>query len=392
MFSSEQTGQDRSARALATGVGLIVATVLPGFLTASMATRIRADFAFDNSALGLAVAVFYVVSAVSSNPAGRLLERVGPVRGMRLAAALTGVSCLAVVLAGRSAATLTGALVIAGVANGLGSPTVSALFKRLIPERRQGMAFGAQQAGAPLGSLLAGLALPLIAIPLGWRWAFAAAAALGVAAAAFAPPGVAAPPPSARVGRRRGFTPIHGIAVAAALASAAGVGFVSFLVSYSVDNDISEAAAGLLLGGVSLASALSRIVLGAALDRSRVDALAPLALMLALSVGGYLLLMADQPALIVVAALLAGSLGWAWPGGLNLAVVQRSPDAPAWAVGVMMTGLFTGAVVGPLVVGLLADHGHFDSAWVVCAALALGAAATLALTRRVEAQTESKPT
>ncbi|HEX5909013.1 MAG TPA: MFS transporter [Thermoleophilaceae bacterium] len=384
MTSELQPTTDRSTRALVTGVALIVATVLPGFLTASLATRIRDDFSFENSALGLCVAVFYVVSAAASNPAGRLLERIGPVRGMRLAAALTAVSCLTVVLAANSTATLTAALVLAGVANGLGSPTVSALFKRLIPEARQGMAFGAQQAGAPLGSLLAGLALPLIAIPFGWRWAYAAAGLMGLVAVALAPRGVAAPAPGSRAKPPRGFTAIHGIAIAAALASAAGVGFVSFLVSYSVENDISEAAAGLLLGGVSLASAMSRIVLGSVLDRSRADALMPLALMLAVSVGGYLLLMADQPALIVVAALVAGSLGWAWPGGLNLAVVQRSPDAPAWAVGVMMTGLFAGAVAGPLLVGVLADHGHFDSAWLLCGAFALGAAATLAVTRRRE--------
>ena len=90
-----------------------------------------------------------------------------------------------------------------------------------------------------------------------------------------------------------------------------------------------------------------------------------------------------------MAALVAGSLGWAWPGGLNLAVVQRSPEAPAWAVGVMMTGLFAGAVAGPLLVGVLADHGHFDGAWLaVRRAGRWRAAATLALTR----QTESKPT
>jgi len=42
-------------------------------------------------------------------------------------------------------------------------------------------------------------------------------------------------------------------------------------------------------------------------------------------------LIAGEPALIVVAALLAGGCGWAWPGGLTLAVVLRSPSAPAWA-------------------------------------------------------------
>ena len=67
---------------------------------------------------------------------------------------------------------------------------------------------------------------------------------------------------------------------------------------------------------------------------------------------------------------------------LNLAVVQRSPDAPAWAVGVMMAGLFAGAVAGPLVVGLLARADHFTAAWIMCSAFALLAAATIVATRR----------
>lgn len=388
MISGSPIGRDRSAHALTTGVALIVATVLPGFLTASLATRIRDDFSFENSALGLCVAVFYLVSAVSSNPAGRLLERIGPVRGMRLAAALTAVSCLAVALAAQSSMTLTAALVVGGVANGLGGPTVTALFKARIPDERQGMAFGAQQSGASLGSLAAGLALPLIAIPLGWRWAFVACAVLMLATVAFAPRDVPAPPRGTRAAKPAGFTAIHGIAVAAALASAASVGMVSFLVSYSVENGIGETAAGLLLGAVSLTAAVSRIVLGSLLDRSGGDALAPLTWMLAASAAGFVALAHGSPGVIVAAALLAAGLGWSWPGGLNLAVVRRSPDAPAWAVGVMLTGLFTGAVAGPLAMGLLADHGHFTGAWFLCGALALAASATLAVTRRREQRNE----
>ena len=53
--------------------------------------------------------------------------------------------------------------------------------------QRQGLAFGAQNSGATLGALLAGLALPVVAIPLGWRWAFVLVAALALAAAALAP-------------------------------------------------------------------------------------------------------------------------------------------------------------------------------------------------------------
>ena len=384
MISRPQTTTARSGRALATGVALIVATVLPGFLTASLATRVRGDFSFENSALGASIAVFYLVSAVSSTPAGRLLERIGPVRGMRLAAALTTLSCLAVAVGAQSSLSLTAALVVGGVANGLGGPTVTALFKARIPEERQGMAFGLQQSGASLGSLAAGLALPAIAIPLGWRWAFVGCAVLVLATVALAPRDVPAPPPGTRAAKPDGFTSIHGIAVAAALASAAGVGMVSFLVSYSVESGIDETAAGLLLGAVSLTAAAARIGLGSLLDRSGADALMPLAWMLAASAIGFAALAQGSPAVIVVAALLAAGLGWSWPGGLNLAVVRRAPEAAAWAVGVMLTGLFTGAVCGPLAVGLLADHGHFTGAWLLCGTLALAAAATLAVTRRRE--------
>ena len=104
--------------------------------------------------------------------------------------------------------------------------------------------------------------------------------------------------------------------------------------------------------------------------------------MLAISIVGYLLLIAGEPALIVVAALLAGAFGWAWPGGLTLAVVQRSPNAPAWAVGVLMAGLFTGAILGPLAVGILAEHERFAVAWGTCATCALLAALTVSATRR----------
>jgi MFS family permease len=376
---------DRTNRSLATGVTLIIAAVLPGFLTASMAPRIGDDFAFDEATLGVAVAVFYLVSAFSSPPSGRLVERIGAVRGMRLTAAMTAASCAMVALLAHSAAGLTISLLLAGVANGMGGPAVSALLKREVAPGRQGLAFGAQQSGASLGSLMAGLALPAVAIPFGWRWAYVAAGVVGLAAAALAPPGVARPVPGTRATPPRGLSSVHAIALAAVLASAAGVGFVSFLVSYSVDNGIDEASAGLLLGGVSLVATLSRVGLGIAFDRRDAEPLRPVAAMLAASVGGYLLLIAGEPVAIVIAALLAGGLGWSWPGALTLAVVQRSPENPAWAVGVMMSGLFAGAVAGPLLVGALADRGAYSEAWALCAVLALLAGVTLALTR-------SKPT
>jgi MFS family permease len=366
----------RAWRALVAGPALMVAAVLPAFLVASLASQIQ----LGGSAVGLAIAIFHVICAVTSTPAGRLVERIGPRAGMRIAATLTALSCLAIAGLAQSALAVTALLIVGGLANAFGGPAVAALLRREVAVHRQGLAFGAQQSGGTLGSLLAGLALPLIAIPFGWRWAFLAVAVLALAAAAVVP--YVEPTPSDAVRRPRGLTSVHALAAAAALASAAGVGFISFLILYAVHSGMSEGEAGLLLGAVSLAATASRITVGVLADRRGGEPLRPVAVMLAISIVGYLLLIAGEPALIVVAALLAGAFGWAWPGGLTLAVVQRSPNAPAWAVGVLMAGLFTGAIIGPLVVGILAEHERFAVAWGTCATCALLAALTVSATRR----------
>jgi MFS family permease len=377
----------RPGRSVVPGTALIVAGVLPGFLTASLAPRIRHDFSFGDSVLGLAVAIFYLTCTLSSTPSGHLVERIGARRGMLLGAGLTSLACLAIAVFADSAAALIVILLVAGLGNAIGGPAVSALLRRAVDTGRHGLAFGAQQSGASIGALLAGLALPAVAIPFGWRWAYAGAAALAIGAVALAPAPAPGEPPRLAAQPEpspHDLTSIRALAVAAALASAAGVGFIAFLVTYSIHEGIGESAAGLLLAAVSLTATISRVSLGLFADRSGGDALRLTALVLAGSAAGYLLLISGEPALIVLAALIVGSIGWSWPGTLTLAVVFRRPDAPAWAVGVMMSGLFAGAAGGPLLVGLLAEHDHFAAAWSLCAGLALAAAATIALTRRFE--------
>jgi MFS family permease len=367
-----------------TGVALVATGAMPGFMTAATAPRIRHDFAFSSGSLGLAAAIFYLVSFVLSASLGRLIERIGAVTGMRACAVCTAISCLLLACFAHSAASLIALLATAGLGNALASPSVSAALKHETPPERQGLAFGAQQAGASIGALLSGLALLAVAIPFGWRWTYVGVAALALAAAAYAPGHIPRPAPAARGRPPKGLGAVHAIGLTAFLASAASVGFVSFIVSYAVDSGISQGAAGVLLAVVSGCAAACRIALGALADRGDQDALRPVPAMFLVSAAAYLLLIAGDPALIVVAALLAGSFGWAWPGALNMAVVQMSPQAPAWAVGVMLAGLFAGAVVGPLAVGLLGDHGHFAAAWALCAGFAVLAAATVWFLRRCE--------
>ena len=365
-----------------TGVTLVATGALPGFLAAALAPRIRDDFSFPSSSLGLAAAVFYVVSMVLSTPLGRVVERIGAVAGLRLSAGVTALICLAVAALADSATGLIAILGLAGVGNALASPAVSAALKHEIAPPRQGVAFGSQQAGASLGAFLAGLALPAVAIPFGWRWAYVGVAAIALAAAAAAPRHIPRPARGKRGRPPTGLGVVHAIGLTAFFASAASVGFISFLVTYSVEKGIDQGAAGVLLAVVSLCAAISRISLGAVADRAGQDALRPVPAMFLVSAGAYLLLIAGEPVVIVVAAVLAGSFGWAWPGALNLAVVQHSPRAPAWAVGVMLAGLFAGAVAGPLTLGVLGDAGQFTAGWALCATFSLLATATVVAVRR----------
>jgi MFS family permease len=86
---------------------------------------------------------------------------------------------------------------------------------------------------------------------------------------------------------------------------------------------------------------------------------------------------------VVVGALVAGGLAWGWQTPLSLAVVSTNPHATSAAIGLQMSGFFAGALVGPLLIGVLAEHGSFRPAWVLCALLAAGAAATSLLARRM---------
>src|SRR3954453_6170121 len=263
-------------RSVVTGTALIVAGVLPGFLTASLATRIRGDFSFGDCVLGLAVAVFYLTCMFGSTPSGHLVERIGARRGMLLGAGLTSVSCIAIAAFADSAVVLIAILLVAGLGNAIGGPAVSALLRRTVDTGRHGLAFGAQQSGASIGALLAGVALPAVAIPFGWRWGYVVAGILALVAVAVAPAPSPGAPPRLQAQAEPAphhLTSIRALALAAFLASAAGVGFIAFLVTYSVDQGIGEGAAGVLLGAVSLAATISRVGLGVFADRSGGDAL-----------------------------------------------------------------------------------------------------------------------
>ena len=71
--------------------------------------------------------------------------------------------------------------------------------------------------------------------------------------------------------------------------------------------------------------------------------------------------------------------GWGWAGVIYFAVVRTHPQAPAAATAFVLSVVFVGNVIGPAGVGFIAQHGSYELAWGVGAAvLALATAAALA--------------
>ena len=382
---------DRSLRRdLVAAAGATTACVFPAFLTGGTGVQLREELDFGEAGLGFAVGAFFFAAALLSAVLGRLAERLGPSAALRVASVGSGVTQLVIGLAARDFGTLCVLLAIAGAWNSLAQPAANLFVARALPPERHGLAFGVKQSAIPASTLLAGLAVPSIALTAGWEWAFVLGAGLAFAGAAVVPP-VAG---SARRSGDKAAIPARKAADAAApgrvmavLAVGVGLGAASagslggFLVSAGVDTGLSEGVAALSLTAGSAVGIAVRLVSGARADRRDGGHLRVVALMLVGGAGAYCLLAVGQPTVHVVAALLAFGTGWAWPGLFNLAVVRANPATPARATGLTQTGTYFGAVAGPLLFGFIADRRSYAAAWLAAGVMALLAAGSMLLGR-----------
>jgi MFS family permease len=381
---TEREASNRRPILLAVAVATV--GVLPAFLTGGLAVQVRDELDFGSAALGLAVAAFFASSSLASAVMGRLVERIGFHRGMRLAAIGGAASLLGVALLAKSWTGLVACLVLGGLANAASHPATNLSLAREVPAGRQGLSFGVKQAAIPAATLLAGLAVPTIAVTFGWRWAFAGGAALALAVALFVPSGI----PGGVVRRLKEarekdarFAPLVLLALGIGLGSTATAPLGTFLVESSVAAGLRVDTAGLLLALGSAVNIVVRVAFGHLADGMSGGRLQLVAAMLGIGIVGFVLLATGESALILPGALLAFGAGWGWPGLFNFAVVKTSPGAPAAATGVTQTGASGGAALGPLVFGLVVEAASYDVAWLVSGAIALGALAAILAGRRM---------
>lgn len=349
--------------------------MLPVFLTGALVLPMRAELAFDRSALGVAVSFFFAASALGSNFLGRAAQVIGATHAIRVAAIMSMVALLGIGLVVRNWTVLVVFLVLAGLANALAQPAANLALSQGVPLRRQGLAFGVKQSAIPVATLLAGIAVPVFAVALGWRWAFVAGSFLALTAMLTVPSferPVRAVRGKVRIDRAAR-PALLVLAITGALGAGASNAMGVFMVDAAVDNGWGVSAAGILLSVGSVAALLVRLISGWAIDRSQAMGLASVGVLMALGSVGFLLLAfaVEIPALYVLGTIIGFGAGWGWPGLFHFSVVHAHRGAAATATGFVQSGVFAGGVLGPVIFGYVVDGFSYTAAW------ALGAAALL---------------
>jgi MFS family permease len=378
--------------AIAVSGAVTIIVVLPLFLVGALAVQLRADLALSVAGLGAVVAGYRAFTAGLAVTVGRLVDRTSATVGLRLGAGLSAAAMLGIALQPRTWVGLLLWLFVAAVAFAFGQTAVNRFLATSVPPHRRGVAFGLKQSSVPTATGLAGVAVPAIAITLGWRWVFALAAVIGALVVAAVPRSGSArmaATGSAPAGPRPPVRAALLFALAFGLCMAAASPLGVFLVDHAVAAGFSPGHGGLLLTLGSVASIVMRLLVGRAADLRDRGHLRWVAGMVLIGVAGYLLLATERPALMTVGTVVAFAFGWGFNGLFWFAVLRAHPESPGALTGMVMPGSLIGGLVGPLVFGLVADTASYRMAWLVAASWALaGVVAMWSCARMVERSPE----
>lgn len=370
-------------RAVVGAVTTTTVAVLPVFLTGGLAVQLAGELDFDPAGLGLVVALFFGVSALASLPCGWLVERFGSGPTSRAAVLGAAVVMASMAAFARSYAALVVILLCGAWCNVLGQLASNLTLARHVPASRLGLSFGIKQAAIPMATLLAGIAVPAVALSIGWRWAYVIGSGLALAALLVAPRDTVGRERAPATPGERATAALAVIGIAAGLAAAAASALGIFLVASAVDRGIDPAIAGLTLTLGSIVGLTLRLANGWLADRRSGGHIAVVAGSLVVGAGGLALLAVPGTPALVLGTVLGFGLGWAWPGLLQFAVVRLNPSAPATATSIVQVGVYGGGFIGPVGFGFLAATLSFPVAWLVGAATMLVAAALMVLGRRL---------
>lgn len=366
-------------------------------LLAPLLPFVRADFGVSYTEIGLALAVFNIVSAALQAPAGFLVDRLGA-RILLIGALLIGATAFVIAGLAHSYWAFVAMFAVAGVGNAVYHPADYALLSHHVPSERIGQAFSVHTFAGMLGSAVAPPTLLAMQSVWGWRGAFIGAGFIGFAvaavllavrdngAAAHAQPARAGAQAPAAAGWRLLLSPpiLLNLVFFVLLAMMSGGIYNYSVVALGALYATPVTTANAALTGNLLLSAIGVLAGGLLVGRtSRHGTVAALGL---LAMGAFLLLVAefDLGSLPLIAAMTAAGFcsGVIMPSRDMIVREVTPPGSFGKVFGFVTTGFNIGGIIAPLLFGAIMDQGAPRLMFLTVAACCLVAIVTVATRSR----------
>ena len=342
------------------------------------------------SSAGLLMSVFAITGLILALPSGFILQRFG----FKVTGLLAGGSIVLGAVLGalsRDMNVLLLSRVIEGVGTSLVAVLAPAIIARWFGAEKRGAAMGVWSAWVPLGTIIMLIVAPALAQSSGWQsvwWAGAAYAAVTTALyLLFVRPAPAAPASAEpEAGARAADAPADGglgrvlrnrnvwlLSATFAAFNASLIGFSSYLPTFlAAGHGLGLTQAALVAGIPTFLTLISAPVGGAISDRIRsrkkpflIGLVCSAVLVSLAGLTGFALLIA----VLVAIGLVLGVI----PTTIFSAAVEATGDVRlgGMAMAVVMVGQNAGMLLGPMIVGALAESSGWPLAFISAGAMAL---------------------
>jgi predicted MFS family arabinose efflux permease len=365
-MSSVETSVKTRRRAIALvlllGAAMVTSTLLQGALGV-LSRFILDEFGITRSQFGLVFSVYSVVGGLSALYIGTLADK--NTRMVMLGLFLLAGASIAGAAIAPTYVLLVVAVLVGGFALGAGNPVTNRVIAERVSVARRGLVIGIKQAGPPLGLFIAGIALPIIAVSVGWRWALSTAVivpAVGLAGTfALMPRGSGVESPPTRVSdldHRVRFI-VYSLTVIGAAVSVANSAAIAFLPLFAQEDlSMTPTLAGAVAAIMGLAGVVGRILWGGYAPRFKKpsSALLVMSIFSALSFAAIASSTALGSFWLWIGAIGGGASVLAWHAIAYLVIVNRVEMAAVGrASGIMHMGSTFGFAAGAPLAGLLLD-------------------------------------
>ena len=361
-------------------------------LLAPLMPFVRDEYQVTYTEIGLAFAVFNIVTAVFQTPAGFLVDRLGARALLILGLAIGATSFVTAGLVD-SFWVMIAMFAIAGMGNTVYHPADYTLLSQHVPADRIGQAFSLHTFAGMLGSAVAPASLLVMQSSWGWRGAFIGAGVLGFAVA-----------PLLLLVRDGTTTTANAATRPASDSSDAGwrlllsapillnlMFFILLAMMSSGLYNYSVVALGALYGtpvttanaaltGNLLLSAAGVLVGGLLVTRTKRHSLVATLGLTAMALSVVLVALVDLNSLALIAAMsLAGLFSGVIMPSRDMIVREVTPPGSFGKVfGFVTTGFNIGGIVSPLIFGAVMDHGSPRMVFLLVAAFTLLGIVTVA--------------